>query len=129
MADAALLELRRLVAAVAELRDEQAHLLRALLARDDRRTGAALLPLIAELLDGRAFTAAELLTAALDDRTPAGRALCELVAEFVTDTGGMRALGRLLARLEGVPLAGCRLVSAGAAGGVCRWRVKVVSGD
>lgn len=130
MTDAALaLELRRLSAAVeaqadelAELREDHAHLQRALLSRQDRRTGAALVPLLADMLPGT-FTAADAAALALNDRTAEGQAVRELMAEYITDDGGLRAFGRLLARLEGCEFNGARLVSAGASRGVSRWRV------
>ncbi len=124
--DAALaLEVRRLRDEVAELRDEQAHLLRALLARQDRRVGAAMVPLLAERFEGRDFSAAELVGAVLNDRDAAAQALRELVADYASEDGGLRALGRLLARLEGVSFDKCRLAAAGQSRGVQRWRVRV----
>lgn len=124
-AGALALELRRLRDEVAELRDEQAHLLRALLARQDRRTGAALVPLLAERFDGADFSAAEVAAAALNGRDTAAQALRELVADYASEAGGLRALGRLLARLEGCCFDGCRLTAAGPSRGVQRWRVRV----
>lgn len=123
MTDAALLELRQLRQAVADLQDDQRHLMRSLLSKDDRRAGAALVPLLAEVFDAT-FTAAEVSHRALNDRTDAGQALRELVAEHVTDVAGLRAFGRLLARLEGCSFDGCRIVAAGQQHGVARWRVK-----
>lgn len=128
MTDAALVELRLVRQELAAVRESHDYLLRRLLDRDDRRTGAALLPLLAELMDG-AIDVAGVATVALNDRSAAGQALRELVAEHVTDEGGLRAFGRMLARLEGVSLGGYRLVRDGAARGVVRWRVRVSGGE
>ena len=125
--DPAMLELRRLSAEVAALREDQQHLMRSLLARDDRRAGQVLLPLVAELVGSGTFTAASLLAGALKDQTPAGQAARDVLADLVTDTGGLRAFGRLLSRLEGAPLAGCRLQAAGETSEGRRWRVLSVS--
>lgn len=125
--DPAMLELRRLSVEVAALREDQQYLLRALLASDDRRIGQALLPMVADLVGGGMFTGPSLLAGALKDQTPVGRAARDALADMVTDTGGLRAFGRLLARLEGVPLAGCRLTPAGEASEGRRWRVLRVS--
>ena len=122
-----LLELRRLRVEVAELRDEHRHLMRALLTREDRRSGVVLLPMVAELVGSGMFTAASLLAGALKDQTPAGQATRDVLADLATDTGGLRAFGRLLSRLEGAPLAGCRLQAAGEASDGRRWRVLSVS--
>lgn len=128
MNDPLILEIRRLRAELAELREDQQFLMRALLAASDKRNALRFLPLIADVLGDRAFTAPELLAAALNDRTAAGQALREVIGEFVTDDGGLRAFGRLLARIEGVPLGGCRLISAGDGRDGRRWRVVRLSG-
>ena len=125
MTGAALLELRRLAAEVADLRDEQQHLMRALLAREDRRTGSALVPLLGEAFGGEGFTAADLAALALNGRDSAAQALRELVADYCTADGGLRSLGRFLARLEGCSFGGSRLLADGALHGVQRWRVRV----
>ena len=125
--DPAMLELRRLSAEVAALREDQQYLLRALLASDDRRIGQALLPMVAELVGCGMFTGQSLLAGALKDQTPVGLAARDVLADLVSDTGGLRAFGRMLSRLEGVPLAGCRLTPAGEASEGRRWRVTRVS--
>lgn len=122
-----LLELRCLRAEVAALREDQQHLMRSLLTRDDRRAGQVLLPLVAELVGSGVFTAASLLAGALKDQTPAGEAARDVLADMVTDTGGLRAFGRLLSRLDGAPLSGCRLQAAGEASDGRRWRLLSVS--
>lgn len=127
--DPAALEMRRLRDKVEELCEEQRYVMRALLARDDRRAGLVLLPLVAELLGSCTFTAAGLLAASLNARTPAGQAAREVLADMATDSGGLRAFGRLLSRLEGVVLAGCRLQAAGETGEGRRWRLTRVSDD
>lgn len=123
--DPLVLEMRRLAAIVAELAESYQHLQRQLLSRDDRRVGSVLLPLLAEVFDDDAFTAAELQQRALNDRTDGGQALRELIGEHTTDVSGLRAFGRLLGRLEGATFDGCRLVAAGEQRGVLRWRVQV----
>ena len=126
--DPALLALRLLRDEVAEMRDDLRYLLRAQLNRDARRTGLVLFPLAAELLGGRPFTGQSLLEAAMNDRTTTGEAAREILADMATDSGGLRAFGRLLSRLEGVPLASCRLVDAGETSEGRRWRLVRVSG-
>jgi hypothetical protein len=116
------LEVRLLRERVEDLAAQQESLMRMLLSRADRRTGAALVPLLADYEAGP-FGVAELAAQTLNDRTPDGQALRELIAEYLTGDGGFRAFGWLLARLEGVTFAGCRLVRVGKARGVERWRV------
>lgn len=125
MSDALALELRRQAGELAELREAFDHLARRLLAADDRRSGSALVPLLGEVFGGAEFTAADLAGKALNGRDTAAQALRELVAEHCTEAGGLRALGRFLARLEGVSFSGCRLQSVGMVRGVQRWRVRV----
>lgn len=124
-----LLELRLLRNEVAELRAEQGHLMRRLLPRDDRRTGCVLLSLVFEVFENHVFTAAELATRTLNGRDTSAQALRELVAEQCTEQGGLRALGKLLGRLEGVSFDGLRLVRAGAVRGVVRWRIAGLLAD
>lgn len=122
--DAALaLELRRLAAEIAALHESHDALARALLGRSDRRSGAVLVPLLGALFDGQAFTPADIAARALNDRTAEGQALRELVAEHSTDSGGLRTLGRLLSRLDGVEFDGARLLPAGRGQAGKRWRV------
>lgn len=129
MNDAALLELRLLREAVAVLADEQRHLQRRLLERDDRRTGIVLLPLAAELVGLRDFDAGMLATVAYNDRTPIGQALTEIIGDYTDGDGGFRGLAHLLKRLQGVHLAGCKLMPRGEGRGGLRWRVVQVSGE
>lgn len=125
---AELLELRRLAEQVQELRESHDALLRQLAKPADRRTGAALLPLVADVVGlGAVFDAASLAARALNDRTPDGAALRELIGEYATESGGLRAFGRLLDRLDGVPLAAYRLAPAGEGRDGRRWRVLRVS--
>jgi hypothetical protein len=123
--DHALLELRLVRAALLEVLEVQQDLQRRLLDREDRRTGVVLLPLALELIGSRPFDAAGLAVAALNDRTSAGRAACEIVSDYTDDDGGFRGLARLLQRLQGVRLAGCKLVPAGEGRGGLRWRLQV----
>lgn len=130
MNDAALiLEIKALRAEVQALREDQRFLMRALLTASDKRNALRFLPLIADVIEDRPFTAPQVLAAALNDRTPSGQALREVIAEFATSDGGLRAFGRLLKRIEGVPLAGCRLIGDGEGRDGRRWRVVRVSGD
>ena len=119
------LELRALRLAVAELVADQQHVERRRLAADDRRIGIALLPLAAALVEDARFTGEALFEIALDDRTPVGQA----VREILRDYGSLRALGKLLVRLEGIALAGCRLVAAGSHRGDRAWRIASVSDE
>lgn len=125
MTDAALLELRRLAPKVDELVEDQQHVERRRLALDDRRTGIVLLPLAADLIGEARFTGPVLSGVALNDRTPTGQALREVLADY----GSLRALGKLLARIDGVTLAGCRLVPAGRIGDDRAWRIDRVCDD
>lgn len=127
MTDPALLELRLLREAVAQLTDEQRHLQRRLLEREDRRTGLVLLPLAADLVGASPFTGPGLLAAALNTRTPVGQAAREIITELSSDEGGLRAFGSFLARLKHVPLAGYRLIPAGEERAGLRWRLERVS--
>jgi hypothetical protein len=77
------------------------------------------------LFDGQPFTAAQLAAEALNGAGPEWAAVRELVAEHITDAGGVRALGRFLARVSGCEFGGARLVLDGEQRGVQRWRVKV----
>jgi hypothetical protein len=129
MTDPALLELRLLREAVAALVDEQRHLTRRLLERDDRRAGLVLFPLISALAGSSPFTAGGLLQAALNDRSSVGQAVRELIVEASAGTAGLRAFGRLLARLEGCTLAGFKLTAAGEAREGLRWRLVRVSDE
>lgn len=121
------LELRRLAAEQAELREAVEHLTRRLLAAEDRRTGVVLLPLLAELVGGETFTAASAAARALNDRTAIGQAVRELLADVGMGAGGLRSLGRLLLRLDGAALGGVRLVPAGERREGLAWRLVQVS--
>jgi len=126
MTDPALLQLRVLTDAVAALADEHRHLQRRLLERDDRRAGLVLWPLAAELTNGRPFTGPGLLAVALDTRTAVGQAVKEVITEL-SEGDTLRSFGRTLQRLQGVPLAGFRLVPAGESREGLRWRLVPVS--
>jgi hypothetical protein len=112
MNEAVLRELQAMRVELAMLIEEQQHLSRRLLASEDRRALGELLPAIAALVGDRAWTVAELYRTALaaDDGFAA---LLELLAQWSTEDGGRRALGRLLARCDGVTTAGHRLVRVG----------------
>lgn len=125
MTDALALELRRLSAEIAALRESHDEMARRLLAPADRRLAAALVPLLGDLLQGQTFTTAQLAGYALNGAGAEWQAVRELVAEFVTEAGGVRSLGRLLSRLAGVEFAGARLVLDGERRGVQSWRVRV----
>lgn len=123
------LELRRLAVLVAELVEENRTLQRRLLTADDRRIGTVLLPLLHELVDGQTFTGAAVATLVLNELSPTGQAVREVLQELgVWGDGGVRSLGRLLRRLDGVPLAGLRLVPAGERREGLAWRLVQVSG-
>lgn len=114
-----LAQLRAISAELKDLREAHDHLLRRLLEQDDRRVGSALVPLLAHIFADKSFTAAEISIAALSN-TLTGQALSGLVGEQLTE---MRAFGKLLARLEGVPFGKHRLVADGQWRGVRRWMV------
>lgn len=122
------LELRKLRAQMTDLCESQEHLVRRVLKVDDRRTGAALLPLLEEKLGvDVAFTSEDLFADALNDRTPLGQALLELMTDPGEEDAGARAFGKLLVRLEDVPFAGLRLVAVGATRNPRKWRLVRVS--
>jgi hypothetical protein len=118
--DAALLELRRLAAAVEELADEVAELRRCLLDKADRKTGARLLPALQRLTQGRPFDPASAAALALNERGPAAGVARDVIAGLADADGGLRSFGRLLHRLQGARFGGLRLVPA--PGG--RWQVE-----
>lgn len=122
------LEVQRLATVVAELVDENRVLQRRLLASEDRRMGTVLLPLISELVGHEPFTAAGVAVQALNDRTAAGQAVREVLADLGADDCGLRSFGRLLQRLDGVPLASLRLMQAGQRREGLAWRLVHVSG-
>jgi hypothetical protein len=120
MTDQTLLQLRVLTEAVAELRDDHRELQRQLLAKPDRRTGMRLVPAIARTVgDGRPFAVADLAALVLNADTPAAGVVRDTMTDYPDADGGFRSFGRLLQRLEGVPLAGWRIQRATGE----RWRV------
>lgn len=122
------LKLRVMQSQLTDLLDEQRHLARRLLEREDRRIGTVLLPLLHELIGDAAFTAASAAARALNDRTATGQAVRELLADVgMGDGGGLRSFGRLLQRLDGAPLAGLRLLPAGERREGLAWRMVHVS--
>ena len=120
MTDAHTLEMRRIAAELAELRDDHRELQRQLLAKSDRRTGMRLAPAIARIVGAdRPFTVADLAALVLNAGTPAAGVVLDALADHADDDGGFRGFGRLLQRLQGVPLAGWRIQRASGE----RWRV------
>jgi hypothetical protein len=121
MTDAAViaLELRHLRAAVEAQAVELAELRRGLMEKRDRRTGARLVPALGRLTQGSAFDLAGLGARVLNDRTPAGGVVREVMADHADADEGLRGFGRLLVRLRGVNFAGLRLEPVPGA----RWRV------
>lgn len=128
MTDAALLELRLLRAAVADLVEEQQHLHRAITKRADLRTASAMWPLLAELVGSAPFTGPSVYALALNQHTPSGDALCEMVVEYGSEDGGLKAYGKFLARLEGVPVLEHRLIKVDAVREGLVWRLQRVCG-
>ena len=103
-----------------ELRDDHRELQRQLLAKADRRTGLRLVPAIVRTIgEGRPFAVADLAALVLNASTPAAAVVRDALADHADDDGGFRGFGRLLQRLEGVPLAGWRIQRASGE----RWRV------
>lgn len=126
--DALTLEVRRLSALVEAALEENRYLAGRLLAVEDRNVGKVLLPLIDEVMGDTAFVPASLVAAVINRRDSCGQALRELIRDHGTDEDGRwRSLGRLLERLNRVPLAGCRLVPDRATRDGMAWRVVRVS--
>jgi hypothetical protein len=120
---AILLELRALRAEIAGLREDHHHMERRLLERDDRRAGEALLPLLHELVGDAVFSGPSVFAVLLNDRTPVGQAARELIS----DIGSVKAFGKFLARLDGIALAGVRLVPVGKQRDNRAWQLVQVS--
>ncbi len=118
--DALTLELRAMRAELRDLRDDHRELQRQLLSKADRRTGLRLAPSIARTVgEDRPFTVADLAALVLNAGTPAAVVVRDALADHADDDGGFRGFGRLLQRLQGVPLAGWRIQRATGE----RWRV------
>lgn len=126
MTDAATaLELRRLSDVVAEMADDHQYALKRLLAADDRKLGAVIVPLAGEIVGGDRFEPAALVAAAAARRDAVGTALLETIheADLQDGDGRYRRLGRLFDRISGVAFDGYRVVRDGRA-----WRIVAVSG-
>jgi len=125
MPDAAILdELRALRADVAAMRRELAALRparRPRLVVRDREALEVLLPAIAQAAGAAAWTCGDVAELAL---LPGRDALAHALAPHVARRGGLRALGRLLARASGVDVAGLRVEAIGRASGAVVWRVE-----
>ncbi|MFT3816035.1 MAG: hypothetical protein QM750_00145 [Rubrivivax sp.] len=106
-------ELSVLVDEVTAQREDIQFLTRRLLAAEDRATLAELLPLVAAVMGGAAWTASDLAGRAVTGTSTAAGALSELIARQDSAAGGLRAFGRLLSRIEGAPAGGMRLVRVG----------------
>ena len=120
MTDAALLELRRLVAAVESQAELLAELQRHLRGKQDRMTGMRLAPAIQRVVGlDEAFSVAELAAVVLNATTPAAGVVRDVLADHADADGGFRSAGRLLARIAGVGFGGLRVERVGAE----RWRV------
>jgi len=99
-------------------------LTRRLLTPDDRRIGMILVRMLGNLFGTEQFATAEVAARALH-RDTIGQALFELIGDRLEEKA--RALGWLLARLEGVRFKGYRLVAAGEDRGVRLWWVSTPS--
>lgn len=106
-------EVSALVDEVANQREDIQYLTRQLLASNDRAVLAELLPLVAAEMGGTTWTASDLASRAVRGSTAAAGALAQLIASLDTEAGGLRAFGRLLARIDGTPIGGLRLVRVG----------------
>lgn len=106
---AVLAELR---AEVAELREDQQFALRRLLSAEDRRCAGVLLPAAYALLGDSHWTLVELSVAAFSGAVQRA-ALADLFSEYASATSGLRPLGKLLDRCDGVVSEGLRLTSTG----------------
>lgn len=120
MTDAALLELRRLAAAVEAQAAEVAELRRALLEKRDRKTAARLVPALARVTEGRSFDPASVAALVLNASGPAARTVAEIIEDHTDADDGLRGFGKLLHRLHGARFGGLRLVPAPGE----RWRVE-----
>lgn len=83
---------------------------RKLLARDDQRVLAEMLPLVHALVKDAIWDAAFLAEAA---RSTGSAELVALIAEYETEQGGLRSFGGMLARAAGCSVGGLRLVQLG----------------
>jgi len=101
-------------AALSLLEEDVRHMMRRLLAGDDRRVLGKLLPLVHQLLGESAWTAADLSAAAMVGRGHVADELVELIGEYTSERGGLRQFGNLLERCEGCVSGGIRLVRIGA---------------
>jgi hypothetical protein len=110
---------------VRALREDLQHLARRILAADDRAELARMLPAVEAQLGGQVWTAAELFAAAL---APDALALQQSVAQYATESGGLRSLGHLLDRCAGAVCSGLRLVRVGVGREGVTYMVARVSG-
>ncbi|MFM2058877.1 MAG: hypothetical protein RLY71_3262 [Pseudomonadota bacterium] len=126
MCDAAdlALEVRSLARAVADLQAEQAFLLQRLVRAEDRANGGRLLSLAYLLVGQNLFTLAGLHARATQGSSLQARAVAQCLADLSTQTGGLRNVGRLLQRIEGVPLEGVRLVGGTGTREGRRWHIE-----
>jgi hypothetical protein len=104
----------RLREEVAAMREAFEYVLLRTLRQQDREDLAALLPLVAEVMGASSWTVADVYVRAL--ATPSADELQQLLAEWSTEVGGRRSLGRLLERGVGSVFGGLRLVEIGAQG-------------
>lgn len=111
---------------VRALREDQQHATRRLLAREDRRDIAVLLPAAYTLFGDSVWSAAD-LNACLLNRDGADE-LRALMAEYMTEVSGLRSFGGFLERCNGVSSGGLRLVAAGPSSDGVLYQVKRVSG-
>ena len=89
---------------VVALREDLQHLTRRLLARQDRDDLAAMLPAVHSLL-GVATWTVQALNACASPASP----LRDLLKDYASEPGGLRAFGHFLARTEGIACHGHRL--------------------
>lgn len=110
------------------LEEDMRHMMRRLLAADDRRVFSRLAPLVLQLLGESAWTAPDLSAAAMVGRGHVADDLVALIGEYTSERGGLRQFGNLLERCEGCVSGGIRLVRIGTDGrdGVV-YRLKVLA--
>ena len=121
--------LHTILSELAALRDDVQHLSRRILAADDRRELALLLPAAWGVMGNTTWTANDLARRAVLATGLHGAALLEVLDQNNSTSGGLRAFGRLLARIEGVACAGLRLERQGVDGNrAALYVVRSVSG-
>lgn len=123
--DPTLAALEALRTELASLREEIEHLARATLSPSDRLEMKVLLPAVHSLMGATLWTVSELVSAAHAGSAPAG--LAQVINAHASAEGGLRSLGRMLARVDGATSGGYRLHKVGSERQGCLYTVVRVS--